>query len=142
VVWEWIPGGDDELYTLGSYMSRDGEALGVFSGRKLLQDPPGGRNRPRSGSALGGRGGRQGLALLRGLGLHGVSQVEFKRDPRDCAYKLMEVNPLLWQWHSLAAACGVNLAQIAHRDVADDPLLGLAYLSRLGRLQVRRHRPR
>jgi D-aspartate ligase len=122
LVWEWIPGGDDTLYTLGSYVARDGAALGVFSGRKLLQDPVGIGNARVAEAMWVDEVVEQGLALLRGLAFHGVSQVEFKRDPRDGVYKLMEVNPRLWQWHSLAAACGVNLAYIACRDLAGVPL--------------------
>ena len=121
-VWEWIPGGDDTLYTLGSHLSRDGEALGVFCGRKLLQDPPGIGTARVAEAHWVDEVVEQGLTLLRGLAFHGVSQVEFKRDPRDGAYKLMEVNPRLWQWHSLAAACGVNLPHIACRDLAGEPL--------------------
>jgi D-aspartate ligase len=121
VVWEWIPGGDDALYTLGSYLTRDGEALGLFAGRKLLQDPVGVGNARVAEAMWVDEVAEQGLALLRGLGFHGVSQVEFKRDPRDGVYKLMEVNPRLWQWHSLAAACGVNLAYIAVCDLVGEP---------------------
>ena len=44
------------------------------------------------------------------------------RDPRDGRYKLLEVNPRLWQWHGLAAACGVDLPWIAYRDLVGDPL--------------------
>ncbi len=29
----------------------------------------------------------------------------------------MEVNPRLWQWHGLAAACGVDLPRIAYWDL-------------------------
>ena len=57
-----------------------------------------------------------GLALLRRLSCNGISQVEFKRDPRDGRFKLMEINPRLWQWHTLARACGVDLPLIAYRD--------------------------
>jgi predicted ATP-grasp superfamily ATP-dependent carboligase len=32
MVQELIPGGDEELFTLGSYVSADGEALGLFTG--------------------------------------------------------------------------------------------------------------
>jgi hypothetical protein len=32
----------------------------------------------------------------------------------------MEINPRLWQWHGLAAACGVNLAHIALRDLCGE----------------------
>ena len=40
MVQELVPGGDDELYSLGSYLRADGEPLGLFSGRKLKQMPP------------------------------------------------------------------------------------------------------
>jgi len=122
MVQELIPGGDEELYTLGSYVSADGEALGLFSGHKLRQ------TRGYMGSARVGEAVwvdevvEQGLALLRAIGFHGISQVETKRDPRDGRYKLMEVNPRLWQWHSLAAACGVDLPWIAYRDLVGDPM--------------------
>ncbi|MDP8911178.1 MAG: hypothetical protein M3M94_03835, partial [Actinomycetota bacterium] len=117
LVWEFIPGGDEELYTLGSYLAGDGEALGLFCGRKLLQDPPRVGNARVAESLWVEEVVEQGLALLRGLGFHGVSQVEFKRDPRDGVYKLIEVNPRLWQWHGLTGACGVDLALIAYRDL-------------------------
>ncbi len=122
MVQELIPGGDEELFTLGSYVNRDGEALGRFSGHKLSQ------TRGFMGSARVGEAiwveevVEQGLAFLRALDFHGISQVETKRDPRDGRYKLMEVNPRLWQWHSLAAACGVDLPYIAYRDLVGEPL--------------------
>jgi predicted ATP-grasp superfamily ATP-dependent carboligase len=122
MVQELIPGGAEEMYTLGSYLERDGRALGLFSGRKLSQ------TRGYMGSARAGEAlwvdevVEQGLALLRALGFHGISQVEVMRDPRDGRYKLLEVNPRLWQWHSLAAACGVDLPWIAYRDLIGDPL--------------------
>jgi len=120
MVQELIPGGDDELYTLGSYLRADGEALGLFSGRKLRQTPPG-VGTCRVGEALWvDEVVEQGLKLLRALSFHGLSQVELKRDPRDGAYKLMEVNPRLFQWHGLAAACGVDLPLIAYRDLTGE----------------------
>jgi D-aspartate ligase len=120
MVQELIPGGDDELYSLGSYLGEDGEPLGLFSGRKLQQVPP------LVGTARVGESVwvqevvDAGLRLLRALRFHGISQVEFKRDPRDGRFKLMEVNPRLWQWHGLAAACGVDLPLIAYRDLSGE----------------------
>lgn len=120
MVQELIPGGDDELYSLGSYLREDGEPLGLFSGRKLLQTPPG-IGTCRMGEAVWVQEVvDSGLSLLRALGFHGISQVEFKRDPRDGRYKLMEVNPRLWQWHGLASACGVDLPVIAYRDLTGE----------------------
>ena len=106
---ELIPGGDDCLWTVGSYLDGEGRALGVFCGRKLLQAPAG-VGTCRVGEAVWDADAVEGaLRLLRELGFHGISQVEYKRDPRDGSLRLMEVNARLWQWHSLASDCGVDL---------------------------------
>jgi D-aspartate ligase len=120
MVQEFIPGGDEHLWTLGTYLAEGGEALAVFSGRKLRQ------TRYNMGSARSGEAlwdeevVESGLTLLRGLGYHGIAQVEWKRDPRDGSLNLIEVNPRLWQWHSLAAECGADVTLAAYWD-----LLGL-----------------
>jgi D-aspartate ligase len=132
MVQELVPGGDDELYSLGSYLREDGEPLGLFSGRKLKQVPP------LVGTCRVGEAVwveevvDAGLRFLRGLGYHGISQVEFKRDPRDGRYKLMEINPRLWQWHGLAAACGVDLPLIAYRDLTGESVVP-AWMNGVGR---------
>jgi predicted ATP-grasp superfamily ATP-dependent carboligase len=119
-VQEWIPGGDDTLWTVGSYLATDGEELGLFTGRKLRQTPR------EIGTARVAEArwlpelAADALKLLRGLSFHGISQVELKRDPRDGRHKLIEVNPRLWEWHGLAAACGVDLARIAYLDTVGE----------------------
>ena len=83
MVQELVPGGAEEMYTLGSYLCADGEALGLFSGRKVRQ------TRGFTGVARVAEAVwvdevvEQGLALLRALSFHGISQVEMIRDPRD-----------------------------------------------------------
>jgi D-aspartate ligase len=120
MVQELVPGGDDALYSVGSYLSRDGRALGVFCGRKLRQTPPG-IGTCRVGEAVWVEElVEAALRLLRAFDFHGLSQVEFKRDERDGRYKLMEINPRLWQWHGLAAACGVDLPRIAYADLVGE----------------------
>ena len=120
MVQEVVPGGDEELYTLGSYLAADGEALGLFCGRKLRQTPPG-VGTCRVGEAVWVEEVvEQGLEVLRALEHKGLSQVEFKRDRRDGSFKLMEVNPRLWQWHGLASACGVDLPLIAYEDLTGE----------------------
>ena len=120
LVQEWIPGQDDALWTVGAYIAADGAPLGLFTGRKLRQTPRAiGTARvaeARWDPALA----EQGLALLRALRFHGIAQVEFKRDPRDGVFKLIEVNPRLWEWHGLAAACGVDLPRIAYLDATGE----------------------
>jgi D-aspartate ligase len=118
---ERIPGGEHELWTVGSYLDAGSRPLAVFTGHKLRQYPHAG------GSCLAGVSRwNQGLAdaglrLLQELRFHGVSQVEFKRDPRDGRFCLMEVNARHWKWHSLAAACGVNLSFAAYNDAVGRP---------------------
>jgi predicted ATP-grasp superfamily ATP-dependent carboligase len=144
-VQEWIPGGDDALYTLGSYVAEDGRALGVFSGRKLRQTPRSIGTARVAEAVWIDEVVDRGRALLRELGLWGISQVEFKRDPRDGEYKLIEVNPRLWEWHGLAAACGVDLALIAYRDVTGEhvePVRMRAGAKRWAITLARRARPR
>jgi D-aspartate ligase len=117
MVQEVVPGGDDALYSLGSYLDRGGRPLGVFCGRKLRQTPPG-VGTCRVGEAIWVDAVVDaGLRLLKALDYQGLSQVEFKRDTRDGRYKLMEVNPRLWQWHGLAGACGVDLPYVAYCDL-------------------------
>jgi D-aspartate ligase len=120
IVQEFVPGGDDTLYTVGSYLDADGRALGLFCGRKLRQTPRG-IGTCRVGEAVWVQEVVDAaLTLLRAFGYTGLSQVEFKRDPRDGRFKLMEINPRLWQWHGLATACGVDLPLIAYRDLTGD----------------------
>ena len=119
-MWELIPGGDEELYTLGSYVTPRGDALAVFTGRKVVQDPPGVGTARVAESVWVPELVDLGLTLLRGLGCHGPSQVEFERDPRDGVFKLIEVNPRLWQWHGLTGACGVDVALTAYRDLVGE----------------------
>jgi predicted ATP-grasp superfamily ATP-dependent carboligase len=125
---EVVPGGDKELYTVGSYLDNGGRALGIFCGRKLRQTPRSRKLVPRGvGSCRHGEAlwlpelVEDSLRLLEVCTYTGISQVEFKRDPRDGRYKLMEINPRLWMWHTLAAACGVNLAHIAYLDLTGRP---------------------
>jgi len=120
MVQELIPGGDDTLYTVGSYVARDGRPLGVFSGRKLRQTPPG-IGTCRVGESVWMQDAVDAaLRLLEAFDYFGLSQVEFKRDPRDGRFKLMEINPRLWQWHGLATACGVDLPRIAYADLVGE----------------------
>jgi len=120
MVQELVPGGDDTLYTVGSYVARDGRPLGVFSGRKLRQVPPG-IGTCRVGEAVWVQDAVDAaLRLLAGFGYFGLSQVELKHDSRDGKFKLMEINPRLWQWHGLAVACGIDLPRIAYADMVGE----------------------
>ena len=118
-----IPGGDEELYTLGSYLDAQSRPLAQFTGHKLRQHPPRFGHVSMAVSLWVPELAEAGLRLLHELGYHGVSQVELKRDPRDGRYRLMEVNARHWMWHSVATASGVNLSLAAYRDAIGDPFV-------------------
>jgi predicted ATP-grasp superfamily ATP-dependent carboligase len=118
---EIVPGGDDHLVTVGSYLDAESRPLGVFTGYKLRQHPP------MFGSCRMGVSrwdpvlAEAGVRLLKELRYWGVSQVEFKRHAGDGRYCLMEVNARHWMWHSLATVSGVNLSHLAYSDAIGRP---------------------
>lgn len=121
---EVIPGGDDTIWTLGSYRDAHGRALASFTGRKLRQWPP----RFGTGRSCEARWDPDlaacGHELLAALDYHGISQLEVKRDPRDGRDYLIEVNPRSWLWIGLATKVGVNLPYVAWRDAIGRPIMG------------------
>ena len=121
MVQEVIPGGDEELYSLGSYLAADGEALGLFCGRKLRQTPPG-VGTCRVGEAVWVeevvRAGADAAARARAS--TGSRRSSSSATRGTGSFKLMEVNPRLWQWHGLASACGVDLPRIAYEDLTGE----------------------
>lgn len=54
-----------------------------------------------------------GERLLDALDWHGPAQVEFRLDPRDDNYKLMEINPKFWGTLPLSIVAGINFASLA-----------------------------
>jgi predicted ATP-grasp superfamily ATP-dependent carboligase len=51
--------------------------------------------------------------LLEAAGWHGPALVEFKLDPRDNTYKLMEVNPKFWGTTDLSIKAGIDFPRMA-----------------------------
>ncbi len=55
--------------------------------------------------------------LLAALGYTGLAEVEFKQDPRDGEFKLLDVNTRAWGWHSIGARAGVDFPYLLWRVV-------------------------
>ena len=113
---EVIPGGDDQLYTLFSYLDAASEPLAAFTCHKLRQHPRTFGYCRFGESVWVDEVAEKGFAMLHEVGFRGVSGIEFKRDPRDGELKFMEVNARHGLRHTLAAAVGVNLTMVAYRD--------------------------
>lgn len=120
-VCEVIPGGDDRLWSLGSYRDAHGHPLASFTGHKLRQWPTAFGTARAAEACWDPALAARCHALLDEMGFHGISQVEVKRDVRDGRDVLIEVNPRSWLWISLATECGVNLPEAAFLDAVGHP---------------------
>jgi predicted ATP-grasp superfamily ATP-dependent carboligase len=48
------------------------------------------------------------VRLLASLCFTGLVEIEFKQDPRNGEFKLLDVNPRVWGWHTLSRRAGVD----------------------------------
>jgi len=116
VLQEIVPGGDEQVYIAATCHDAQSRCLALFTGRKLRQHPRGfgvarlceSRWEPEIADLT--------TRLLAEVGYRGVSDVEFRRDPRDGRFKFMEINARPAYWTALPTAAGVNLPYIAYRD--------------------------
>lgn len=46
--------------------------------------------------------------LLASVRFNGLAEIEFKQDPRTGEFKLLDVNPRVWGWHTLSRRAGVD----------------------------------
>jgi D-aspartate ligase len=53
--------------------------------------------------------------FLASLDFSGLAEIEFKYDPRDSAYKILDVNTRSWTWVSLGAASGIDFPLLQWR---------------------------
>jgi D-aspartate ligase len=114
---ELIPGVDSSVVNHNSY-SWGGEALVEFTAQQLRKAPP----ETGSPRVVVSRHIPEviepGRKILRALGYYGFSCTEFKKDPRDGIYKLMEVNGRHNRSSALAVRCGVNFPWLHYRHLA------------------------
>ncbi len=54
--------------------------------------------------------------FLRAINFYGLVEVEFKQDPRDGQYKLLDVNARAWGFHALGAAAGIDFSLLLFAD--------------------------
>ena len=118
VVQEVIPGPDSRLIFTHAYTGRDGTLQAMWSGRKLRQHPLGFGTSTMAESRID----RTAIAiterLLAELPCPGYSSVEFKKDPRDQTYRIMELTlGRTWYPHYLGTAAGVNIPALWYHDV-------------------------
>ena len=63
-----------------------------------------------------------GRRFLESIGFDGVAEVEFKFDPRDGKYKILDVNPRIWGWHTLGKAAGIDFPYLLWQQAVGMPV--------------------
>lgn len=117
VIQEYIPGGDEELYTVGLFAEK-GEIRGMFTCRKLRQFPP------IFGECSYGEIIKVPILfkyanyLIKEANFTGIAQIEFKKHKDD--YYLIEINPRTWSWVSLSKVAGIDIPWLAYLNVVSD----------------------
>ena len=117
LIQEIVGGTAARLYEFFSYTNIQGETLAIFVQRKLEQYPTDFGTGTVFESVDEPRIVELGLRLLKAFDYYGISFSEFKRDPLDGGFKLMELNPRTTHCNSLSTACGVNFPYIVYENM-------------------------
>jgi D-aspartate ligase len=122
MIQELIPGGGESQYSFAA-LCLNGQTLASVTARRLRQIPMDfGRfstyvetvDEPAVALLAG--------QLLQAMNFTGLVEVEFKRDARDGAFKLLDVNPRVWGWHSLCQRAGVDFPYLLWLQAFGKPL--------------------
>ena len=122
---EYVPGPPTNHYFVDGFIDRFGVVRALFARRRLRMSPPDFGNSTLMISVPISETGNA-VATLKTLfadiDYRGIFSAEFKRDPRDGVFKLIEVNARPWWYVEFAARCGVNVCELAIRDALDEPV--------------------
>ena len=121
MIQELIPG-DGECQFAWCGIFKDGRSLASMVARRRRQHPPDfGRATTFAETVdipvLEERSER----LLRAIDFHGLLELEYKRDPRDGEYKLLDFNARAWGYHTLGPGAGVDFPYLLWADQTGKP---------------------
>lgn len=119
IVQEYIPGPATNHYFVDGFRDRDGVIRAIFARQRLRMYPPlfGNSTFMRSVAPDTVDGAVAQLdRLLAATEYRGIFSAEFKLDPRDFLFKLLEVNTRAWWYVEFAARCGVDTCSMSYWD--------------------------
>jgi D-aspartate ligase len=116
MVQELIPGGGSQQFSYCAFF-RKGEAVGKMVARRRRQHPlEFGRASTYVETVDVPILEEFSERFLRAIDYYGLVEVEYKLDPRDSQYKLLDVNARTWGYHSLGAEAGVDFSYMLYLD--------------------------
>jgi predicted ATP-grasp superfamily ATP-dependent carboligase len=125
VLQQYISGPPTSHYFIDGYVGRDGKMAACFSRRRLRMFPAdfGNSTYMRSVPLEEVHPAVESLEKLwSAIDYKGIFSAEFKQDPRDSQFKILEVNARPWWYIEFATFCGVNIAEMAYRDALQLPI--------------------
>jgi D-aspartate ligase len=116
MVQELIPGNGDCQYAYCAFV-KERKAIGSMTVRRTRQHPPEfGRASTYVETIDLPELEEESLRFLRAIDYYGLVEVEFKLDPRDGRYKLLDVNARTWGYHTLGSRAGVDFPFLLFAD--------------------------
>ena len=116
LIQEIIPGDGQRQYSYCAFF-RDGHAHSTLMAKRIRQHP---REFGRAATYVETIEHPEieelSLRFLRSIHYYGLVEVEFKQDPRDGQFKLLDVNARAWGFHSLGRPAGVDFPYILFAD--------------------------
>jgi len=119
---EIIPGGDSEVYSVSTYIDRNGNSVGWRTKRKLRQFPVNAGDGCVQEICDQPAIAELGLRLLAITGHRGPATVEFRRDERDGRFVLMEINARTILGQEMITRSGLDVPLLAYHDAKGLPL--------------------
>lgn len=122
MVQELIPGGGTQQFSFCAFF-RNGEAVGSMVARRRRQHPlQFGRASTYVETVDIPILEEYSLRFLRAANYYGLVELEYKLDPRDGQFKLLDVNARTWGYHSLGPAAGVDFSYMLYADQLSLPV--------------------
>ena len=122
LIQEFIPGGPKHLYSFCPFF-KNGKVVTSIMARRPRQHPMDFGHASTYAELVDipeiQKISEKFLSLI---DYYGIAEVEFMRHPQNGEYKLLEVNPRVWGWHTLAIAAGVDLPYILYQDMIGEKI--------------------
>jgi predicted ATP-grasp superfamily ATP-dependent carboligase len=136
LIQEIIPGGGLEQYSYCAFV-QNGKPRCTLTARRLRQHPHDfGRAATYVETVAAPEIEKLSEKFLRAIDYHGIVEIEFKRDPRDGNYKLLDVNARVWGFHGIGAACGMDFPYAAFADQMHWPVESMRAPAGVGWLRL------
>lgn len=112
MVQEIVPGWGEAQFSYAA-LCKDGRPIASIVARRVRQFPMDfGRFSTYVETVNEPRVVEPAVRLLAAAGFTGIVEVEFKKDPRDGQFKVLDVNPRVWGWHTLGQRAGVDFPHL------------------------------